>query len=281
VFGHTKVRGYHPLVAAVSGTGDVVHSRQRGGNAHSSRGAASFLTESFNRVRAAGATGPLTLRADSGFYNHKVVDACRAAGVRYSITAKLSKGLKKVIEAIDESAWTPIPYFLDGADVAETTYQPFGQKGRPTRLIVRRVRPTPGSQLALFTEFSYHAFITDRLGATLELEADHRRHAEIENVIRDLKYGVGLNHFPSGRFGANAAWLGLNVIAHNLARFASRLGLDGEAITTETFRRRYLSLPGRLTRSARRVTLHLPARWPWAEQFSAALTVHRNVLLVT
>ncbi len=281
VFGHSKVRGYHPLVAAMAGTGEVVHSRLRGGNAHSGRGAASFLTETFNRVRAAGATGLLTLRADSGFYNHKVVDACRAAGVRYSITAKLYQGLKCVIEAIDESAWTPIAYFFDGADVAETTYQPFGTKGQPTRLIVRRVRPTPGSQLALFTEFSYHAFITDRPGATLELEADHRRHAEIENVIRDLKYGVGLNHLPSGRFGANAAWLGLNVIAHNLARFSTRLGLDGEPITTETFRRRYLSLPGRLTRSARRVTVHLPARWPWAERFVAALTCHRNVVLVT
>jgi hypothetical protein len=281
VFGHTKVRGYHPLVAAISGTGDVVHSRLRGGNANSNRGAASFLTETFNRVRAAGGTGPLTLRADSGFYSHKVVDACRAADVRYSITAKLYQALKKVIEVIDESGWTPIPYFLGGADVAETTYQPFGKKGRPTRLIVRRVRPTPGSQLALFTEFSYHAFITDRVGATVELEADHRRHAEIENVIRDLKYGVGLNHFPSGRFGANAAWLGLNVIAHNLARFASRLGLDGEAITTETFRRRYLSVPGRLTRSARRFTLHLPERWPWAPQFLAALTCHRNLVLVT
>lgn len=281
VFGHTKVRGYHPLVAAVAGTGEVVHSRLRGGNAHSGRGAASFLTESFNRVRAARATGPLTLRADSGFYNHNVVDACRAADVRYSITAKLFQGLKRVIEAIDESAWTPIAYFFDGADVAETTYVPFGTKGQPCRLIVRRVRPTPGSQLALFSEFSYHAFITDRPGATLGLEADHRRHAEIENVIRDLKYGVGLNHLPSGRFGANAAWLGLNVIAHNLARFSSRLGLEGEAITTETFRRRYLSLPGRLTRSARRFTLHLPARWPWAERFLAALTWHRNVLLVT
>jgi Transposase DDE domain group 1 len=268
VFGHTKVRGYHPLVAAVAGTSEVVHSRLRGGNAHSGRGAAGFLTESFNRVRAAGATGPLTLRADSGFYNHKVVDACRAADVRYSITAKLYPGLKKVIEAIDESAWTPIVYFSEGAAVAETTYEPFGTLGEPCRLIVRRVRPTPGSQLALFTEFSYHAFITDRPGATLELESDHRRHAEIENVIRDLKYGVGLNHLPSGRFGANAAWLGLNVIAHNLARFSTRLGLDGEAITTETFRRRYLSLPGRLTRSARRLTLHLPARWPWAERSS-------------
>ena len=140
-----------------------------------------------------------------------------------------------MIEAIDESAWTPIPYFFDGADVAETTYRPFGTKGQPTRLIVRRVRPTPGSQLALFAEYAYHAFITDRAGTTLELEADHRRHAEIENVIRDLKYGVGLNHLPSGRFAANAAWLGLNVIAHNLARFSTRLGLDGEPITTETF----------------------------------------------
>jgi hypothetical protein len=108
----------------MAGTGEVVHSRLRGGNAHSGRGAASFLTESFNRVRAAGATGPLTLRADSGFYNHKVVDACRAADVRYSITAKLYPGLKKVIEAIEDSAWMPIAYFFDSAAVAETTTSP-------------------------------------------------------------------------------------------------------------------------------------------------------------
>ncbi len=165
--------------------------------------------------------------------------------------------------------------------MAETTYRPFGTKGQPCRLIVRRVRPTPGSQLALFVEFAYHAFITDREGDMLELEADHRRHAEIENTIRDLKYGVGLNHLPSGRFGANAAWLALNVIAHNLARFSTRLGLGDTLITTETLRRHYLSLPGRLTRSARHLTLHLPARWPWAERFVAALTWHRNVLLVT
>ena len=75
------------------------------------------------------------------------------------------------------------------------------------RLIVRRVRPTPGSQLALFATCSYHGFIVDRDGETLELEADHRRHAEIEDAIRDLKYGVGPNHMPSGRFAANAAWL--------------------------------------------------------------------------
>ena len=73
------------------------------------------------------------------------------------------------------------------------------------RLIVRRVKPTPGSQLALFASYSYHGFITDRDGETLELEADHRRNAEVENAIRDLKYGVGLNPMPSGCFAAQAA----------------------------------------------------------------------------
>ena len=204
-----------------AGTGDVVHVRLRGGNAHSGRGAASFLTETFDRVRGrvpAGRSSCGPTRASTA-----ATSSTRAAGptCRFSITAKLHKGgVHKAIAAIDESAWVAIPYFLDGADVAETTYRPFGTKGQPCRLIVRRVRPTPGSQLALFVEFTYHAFITDRHGDMLELEADHRRHAEIENTIRDLKYGVGLNHLPSGRFGANAAWLALNVIAHNLARSA-------------------------------------------------------------
>jgi hypothetical protein len=281
-FGHTKVRGYHPLIASIAGTGEVVHSRLRGGNANSGRGAASFVTETFNRVRAAGATGTLTLRADSGFYSRKVIDACRTADVRFSVTVRMNKALRSAIAAIDDDAWEPIPYFLDGADVAETTYRPFGNKAPQVRLIVRRVRPTPGSQLALFTEYTYHGFITDRSGAMLEVEADHRRHAEVENVIRDLKYGVGLNHLPSGRFGANAAWLAFNVMAHNLSRWAARIGRLSETVVThKTLRRRYLCVPGRLTRSGRRQTLHLPHRWPWAQQFNAALANLRAVVLVT
>jgi hypothetical protein len=281
VFGHTRVRGYNPLVAVIAGTGDVVHCRLRGGNAHSGRGAKSFLAETFNRVRAAGATGPMTLRADSGFYTRNVVDACCHADVRFSVTVRLTKPLHQVIAAIPARSWTPIPYFFDGADVAETTYRPFGKDQPDRRLIVRRVRPTPGTQLALFVEFSYHAFITNRDGDTLELEADHRRHAEIENTIRDLKYGVGLNHLPSGRFGANAAWLALNVIAHNLSRWVGRIGLDEPSLTHKTLRRRYLRMPGRLTRSARQPTLHLPTRWPWAQQFQRALTNLRAVRLIT
>ena len=97
--------------------------------------------------------------------------------------------------------------------------EPDAAPGAAHRLFItirRRVKPMPGSQLALFASYSYHGFITDRDGATLELKADHRRHAEIENAIRDLKHGVALNHLPSGRFATNAAWLAVKVMAHNL-----------------------------------------------------------------
>ena len=202
--------------------------------------------------------------------------------VRYSITVRQHAQLRNLIEVIPEEDWTPIPYWMEGAaDVAETKYIPFASEpdAVPVRLIVRRVQPTPGSQLALLATYSYHAFITDREGDTLELEADHRRHAEIENAIRDLKYGVGLNHLPSGCFPANAAWLAVQVMAHNLARWTTRIGLGEPVATTKTLRRRLFSLAGRLTRKARRITLHLPQGWPWQNQFGSALARLRTLPL--
>ncbi len=249
-------------------------SRLREGRANTARGAAHFLRETVGRVRYAGASGRLTLRAGSGFYTHGVVSVCRKMDVRFSITIRQHKSLRNLIEAIPEDAWTPIPYWMDGAaDVAETTCTPFQSEpdAAPVRLIVRRVKPTPGSQLALFATYSYHGFITGRDGEMPELEAGHRRHAEIENAIRDLKHGVGLNHLPPGRFAANAAWLAVQVMAHNLARWTARIGLGEQVVTTKTLRRRFFSLAGRITRSARRLTLHLPQRWPWEAQFDRAL----------
>ena len=199
---------------AGAGPGDVLMARLREGRANTARGAAHFLRETVGRVRYCGARGQLTVRADSGFYTHAVVAVCRRMDVRFSIAIRQRARLRNLIEAIPEDAWTPIPYWMDGGgDVAETTYTPFQAEAdaAPVRLIVRRVKPAPGSQLALFATYSYHGFITDRDGETLELEADHRRHAEIENAIRDLKYGVGLNHLPSGRFAANGSWLAVQV----------------------------------------------------------------------
>ena len=277
--GYTGARGYHPLLAVAAGTGDVLMARLREGRANTARGAAHFLRETVGRVRYCGARGQLTMRADSGFYTHAVVAVCRRMDVRFSIAIRQRVRLRNLIEAIPEDAWTPIPYWMDGAaDVAETTCTPFQAEpdAAPVRLIVRRVKPAPGSQLALFATYSYHGFITDRDGETLELEADHRRHAEIENAIRDLKYGVGLNHLPSGRFAANGAWLAVQVMAHNLARWTARIGLGQQIVTTKTLRRRVFALVGRITRSARRLTIFpgagpgrssSAAPWPDCEPF--------------
>ena len=143
--GYTGARGYHPLLAIAAGTGEVLMSRLREGRANTARGAAHFLRETVGRVRYGGARGQLTVRADSGFYAHTVVAACREMDVRFSITIRQRASLRDLIEAIPEEDWTPIPCWMDGAaDVAETTYTPFQTKpdAAPVRLIVRRVKPT-------------------------------------------------------------------------------------------------------------------------------------------
>jgi hypothetical protein len=276
-FGYTKVRGYHPQLATCAQTGQVLFSRLRGGNAGAARGAKSFLTETVSRTRAAGARGELTVRADSAFYSKAVLHTARTLGVRFSITIRQDPKVRAAIQAIPETAWAPIPYWLStpevsGADIAECTYTCFtGAQAMTVRLVVRRVRPTPGSQLALFTAFDYHAFVTDRELPLAEVEADHRRHAVIEQTIAELK-SAGLAHLPSGRFTANAAWLALTVMAHNLGRAVGQLaGADLNRATAATLRRRVFTVPGRLVHSARRRHLRLPANWPWAHAISDAL----------
>jgi hypothetical protein len=81
--GYTGVRGYHPLLAVAAGTGDILAARLREGRANTVRGAAHFLAETIGRVRGAGATGELTVRADSGFYAHDVVGVCRKMGAAF------------------------------------------------------------------------------------------------------------------------------------------------------------------------------------------------------
>jgi hypothetical protein len=274
-FGYTHVRGYHPLLATVAATKEVAHVRMRGGNAASAKGAKSFVQETISRVRNAGATGQLTLRADSAFYSKAVLWACRNAGVKFSVTVRMDQRIRAAIDALPDEAWTPIDYWLNGgADVAEVPYTCFsGKRKLHVRLIVRRVRPTPGSQLALDVVFDYHALVTDRDGDTLWLEADHRAHAQVELVIRDLKDGP-LAHCPSGKFMANAAWVTLAALAHNLGRWTLRAaGPDFDDATVGTLRRKLVAMPARLVNSARQRRLRAPTNWPWRKRLQQALTV--------
>jgi hypothetical protein len=262
-YGYTRTLGYHPLLATKADSGEVLHARLRKGSANTARGILRFVDELVARLRRAGASGELTLRMDSGFWSAKLIKRLRHHRVRYSITVRQTKTVRAAIAAIPEQAWTQIAYQPDGvAQVAETGY-------RGDRLIVRRVR-NQGDQAQLFATWRYHAFVTNRVGTMIGLDADHRRHAVCELAIRDLKAGAGLAHLPSGRFAANAAWLLAATLAHNLIRWTATLGLGirDQQTVAKTLRRTLLTLPGRLTRSARQWTLHLPIGWPWAHSFT-------------
>jgi hypothetical protein len=270
-FGYTRVRGYHPILATRADTGEVLHIRLRTGSANTSRGFARFLDELLARVTRAGASGPRLLRADSGFWSNHSFERLDRAGWQFSIGVRLHAAIRSAIDTIPESAWVDLPDYpkTSIAQIAETAH---GER----RLVVRRVR-TLDRQGQLLPSWELFPFITNRTDDLRTVEAEHRQHAVVELAIRDLK-DQALAHFPSGHFYANAAWTVIAALAHNLLRWTSTIGLPGQTIrAARTLRRRLLALPGRLTRSARRWTLHLPARWPWQHDFIRALARIREL----
>ena len=274
-YGYTRVLGYHPLVATRADTGEVLHARLRKGS--SQRGAKRFAEELIARVRRAGATGPLTLRADSAFWSLELIETLSRLGVRWSVTVPITQQVRALVDAIDDQAWVPIDYPEGGeAQVAETTYVAgSGPRRRKLRLVVRRSRLTDPAQLRLWPHWRHHAFVTDVELPAVEVDQFHRDHATVELAIRDLKEGAGMEHCPSGRFFANAAWLGCAVLAHNLIRWTAELGgvrPDAQLTVASTVRTRLLAVPGRLVNRAGQLLLRLPQRWPWASMFLGAMT---------
>jgi hypothetical protein len=263
-YGYTRLFGYHPILATRADTREALHIRLRKGSANTQKGIKRFCEELIARVDRAGATGTKLLRADSGFWNTKVFELLENAGWQYSIGVRMIKTVRAGVEAITETDWQRIDYPAGGqAQIAETVY-----RGR--RLVVRRTRLL-GPQSELFPDWRHFAFITNRTDAIEIVEAEHRDHAVVEQVIADLK-DQALAHFPSGHFNANGAWTVLACLAHNLLRWTQLLGLPDTTVrAARTLRRRLLAVPGRLTMHARGWTLHLPARWPWHGDYINAL----------
>jgi hypothetical protein len=274
-YGYTHKRGYHPIVAVRADTGEVLHIRNRKGKANTQRGIARFVDELLARVRRAGHTSSIVIRADSGFENHKLFAELAKRGIEFSIGVKLSKTIRALIEQIDETAWQTVADYPDGgeAQVAEIAFKGF-------RLIVRRTRLI-GQQAELFPDWRHHCFVTNRTLPTLVADIDHRDHATVELAIRDL-VDQALAHFPSGRMHANSAWTVIAVLAHNLGRWTSQIGLPNAPVQTARTRRdQLLAVPARLTRTSRQWTLRMPARWPWQDRFNTILDAIRALPALT
>ena len=302
-FGYTKVRGLHFQIVTASTPSSrpvIIATRLRRGSAGSGKGADSLVAEAIRALREAGVQAMILVRADSAFFSAKLVKAIRAAGACYSITVGNTKRIRAAISQIPESAWKPIKYrnavwdtqegrWISEAEIAEIPYTAFTSKKADLhaagRLIVRRVvrlnpATVPEGQGELFTTHRHHAFHTNNPLAIDQAEPTHRQHAVIEQVFADLEAGP-LGHLPSGKFQANAAWLALAAIAHNLTRAAGTLADRFHAKATgATIRRNLINIPARTAAGGRRLHIHLPEHWPWSPGFLTlwARTGHRPVL---
>ncbi len=304
-YGYTGVKGLNALLATFSTASTapvIVATRLRKGSANSARGAARLVADAIKTTRSCAVSGLVVLRADSAYYNRDVIAAARRHKVRFSVTARKDRAVSAAIAAIGEDAWTTIRYphavfdeqlqqWVSDAEVAEIPFTAFASRPAAqrvtARLIVRRVRDQNPEHLQrnaqgeLFPAWRHHAVFTDSPLPMLDAEADHRRHAIIEQVIADLKNGP-LAHLPSGKFAANSAWLVLAAMAFNLTRAAGALASTFHArATTATIRSQLITLAARVTHSARRTQLRLPAAWPWADAwqhlFTAAIGPPRPV----
>jgi hypothetical protein len=302
-FGHTKIQGKSLMIRGLNALAAVISTplaapviaaaRLRGGKANSARGAASLATEAVSAARQAGCDGQLVFRIDSAYYSAAVLAAIRAAGACFSVTVRMDPAVRAAIAAVAQDAWTPITYpraiwdedqqrLISDAEVAEVTYTAFAsKKGKAitARLIVRRVRDlnrkAAEGQDELFTTWRYHALFTDSPFEMIQAEAQHRGHAIIEQVFADWNDGP-LAHLPSGRFPANAAWLALAAMTHNLLRAAGALASASFARARgATLRRDLIAVAARIARHGRgHITMHLPEGWhretEWMNLFEAA-----------
>lgn len=297
-FGHAKIagrallrKGLSPLITTLSvpdAAPVIAEAWLRSGKTGSGRGAARQVKQAVTTARAAGADpATIMLRGDSAFGTKKVIAACLAEHIEFSLALSRNSRVTKAIDATEDTAFTPVRYpgavtdpdtgaLISDAEVAETPYTlTLRGHGRYTaRLVVRRVKDARYPD-GLFPVWRYHPFVTNSELPTAEADLTHRKHAIVETTFADLIDGP-LAHIPSGLFAANCAWLAAAVITHNLLRAAGTIAGGHHTVARgATLRRDLVTVPARFAAPARKPTLHPPAHWPRQTQWK---TLWDNVI---
>ncbi|NLI19758.1 MAG: IS1380 family transposase [Actinomycetales bacterium] len=294
-FGYSGVRGLNIQLATLTtptAAPVIARARLRRGNVGSASGAGRLVAQAMTTAKAAGVAGRVMVRADSAYFGWALVGAAIRHGAWFSVTARMNKKVTATIAAIPEEAWTAIKYphavweatesrWVSDAEVAEVPFVAFTSRRKSQhvscRLVVRRVkrlqpRASDGSEQGeLFATWRYHAFITNSTLGMVQADEFHRDHAIVEQVIAELKDGP-IAHLPSGSYRANAAWVAMAVIAFNLAR-ATAVAADMAAARWATVRRKIINVPARVATTGRRLILHLPQAWPWADNWETIYTL--------
>jgi len=281
--------GFHPLHCFLDETGEHLAGLLRPGNAGANTAADHItvleqaLAQLPGEVADRERDQPVALlaRADAAGATHSFAAALRERKIGFSLGYYVDERVGRAALALPKRRWRRA---LDadneereGAWVAELTGQ-LDLSGWPegTRLIVRKEIPHPGAQLR-FTDLDGHrfqCFLTDQPDPDIAaLEARHRLHARVEDRIQESQE-LGLGRLPFQAIEPNQAWFELALLAQDLLAWLRLLVLDGDLACAKPkrLRHRLLHVAGRLTRSGRRRTLHLPASWPWRDELTTAFT---------
>jgi len=251
---YKKVRGYQPILGFLAENGVCLTHEFREGNVAAQSGALRFLRRCLRlcpKIKY--------LRSDSAFYQAEVINLCQERGLGFSITADQDAAVKQVIKTVRD--WKPLFTAEGGATDREvgTAIHLLNKAKEPVRLVVQRWRDP---QLELFEPngYCYQVIACNRD----ELKAEevvwfHNQRGQVENLIKELKIGFGMEQMTSGDFGANALWFGLGVLAYNLTQAQKLLFLDEgwRSKTIATLRWQLIQTAGRLVRHGRRLVLRL------------------------
>jgi hypothetical protein len=297
-----KTFGFHPLLAyadhGAGGTGEPLAGLLRPGNAGSNTATDHIevfdaaLTQLPAQLREPDEHGhrPVLVRTDAAGATHTFTRHLAAAGIEFSVGAYLHHfDIHHVLIQLPEQAWTPAYQVRapragehgpvieprEGAWVAEVTgLVDLSAWPAGTRLILRRERPHPGAQLRI-TDVDGHRIVgmlTNTQGGQLpDLELRHRRHARVEDRIRNAK-DTGMRNLPYHDLAQNRIWLEITALATDLLAWTQRLALTGPTASYEPkrLRLRILAVAGRLIRTGRRQLLHIDPAWPWAHEITTA-----------
>jgi hypothetical protein len=272
--------GFHPLLCYEAETGEGLAGRLRPGNAgfNTACDHIAVFDEALAQLPERARTPGLLVRCDRGGATHTFLEHVAGQGFRFSVGIDLTEPVRDAILAVPEQAWQPA---LDtdgerreGAWVVELELElaawPAG-----TRALCRRERPHPGAQLSFSDDngYRFQVFLTNQQGRRIaRLEQLHRQRAACEDRIRCAK-DTGLRNLPFHAFAMNAAWLELVLLAQDLLLWTQRLLLSNTQLARcepKRLRYRLLHVAARITRHARRLTLHLPRAWPWQRELLLA-----------
>jgi hypothetical protein len=269
------VRGYQPMLAVWAETSLVLAEQFRDGNVPA-------MMEPLEVAQRAYAALPSTVkeyyyRGDSACHEARLVnwlrDEQRPGGpqgpIGFAISARMSEALQAAIAAVPESEWAPYgkPHPSETRECADLPFVPSEKSEKkdtqPLRYVAIRIRKKQGELFEDGSRVRHFAVLSNRweLAAARLIEWHREKAGTVELVHDILKNDLGAGVLPSKYFGANAAWLRLAAIAHNLLTALKRLALPPELLTARPKRLRFLifNTPGRLVHHARRLLLRLAA----------------------